>query len=221
MDAPFKGSQRECSHPGCGRPHSAKGWCAAHYLRKIRGDDMDAPLGEPKACSHPGCKRPHSAKGYCSAHYHRKFVLHSDMDAPIRERRRKGEPPAACAWTRCSKLRGFSSGLCARHERRRKDGRPMDGPAYYREAEGWITKQGYRKLRRNGKAVFEHRLVMEAMLSRPLFRQEEVHHKNGIKSDNSPENLELWVSWKGQRVDDLVSFVVAHYQDRLLTAIAA
>jgi hypothetical protein len=60
---------------------------------------------------------------------------------------------------------------------------------------------------------------METLLGRPLLRAEEVHHKNGIKFDNSPGNLELWVSWKGQRVDDLVAFVVEHYLDRVQTQI--
>ncbi len=92
----------------------------------------------------------------------------------------------------------------------------MDGPAYYHEERGWVTKQGYRKIRRDGKAVNEHRVVMEQILGRPLLRKEEVHHKNGIKTDNTPNNLELWVSWKGQRVDDLVDFVVANYRDRLI-----
>lgn len=216
MDAPFKGSQRKCSYPGCNRPHKAKSYCGPHYQRQLRGDDMDAPLGEPKTCSHSGCDRPHNARGYCSAHYHRKFVLHSDMDAPIRERRRKGEPPVKCVWTDCDKLRRFSSGLCPRHERRRKSGSPMDGPAYYHETRGWLDDDGYRRIKINGKDVYEHRLVMEEILGRPLLRQEEVHHKNGIKSDNSPGNLELWVSWKGQRVDDLLDFVTTHYFDALV-----
>lgn len=62
----------------------------------------------------------------------------------------------------------------------------------------------------------QHRLVMERVLGRPLAADETVHHRNGIRTDNRPENLELWVSWQphGSRVEDLVSFakeVLARY----------
>lgn len=76
---------------------------------------------------------------------------------------------------------------------------------------GYIDKSGYRRISlgsRDAGVDVEHRVVMEQMLGRKLLSHETVHHKNGVRTDNRPENLELWSNrhGKGHRVIDQVAF---------------
>jgi HNH endonuclease len=76
-------------------------------------------------------------------------------------------------------------------------------------SKGWI-RRGYRIIRVDGREIPEHRYVMSQMLGRPLLPSETVHHRNGRRDDNRPENLELWSTSQpaGQRIHDKVTWAL-------------
>jgi hypothetical protein len=52
---------------------------------------------------------------------------------------------------------------------------------------------------------------MARQLGRPLRPDESVHHRNGLRADNRPQNLELWSRHQptGARVVDKVAWAVS------------
>lgn len=162
-------------------------------------------------CGFNGCEKPIKSRGYCTGHYNQLSkgkeltVLGSSISKTIE-----------CSFDGCKNKP--SGKWCAAHAwQLRKFGKDGLKPVKNRKPNGagTINKDGYIRIYKpehpnsspHG-TILEHRYVMSEILGRPLLDSEDVHHKNGSRQDNRPENLELWIRSqpRGQRVEDLLDW---------------
>lgn len=168
-----------------------------------------------RTCTVVGCEQvAEAARGMCWKHYAR--VQRNGTTETVRPPR----PP--CSIAGCG-LPNCALGYCNGHYRRfKKHGDPLKGRRTHT-----VTPKGERRIDPAGyvfiNGQLEHRSVMSEMIGRPLRDNESVHHINGIRHDNRPVNLELWTRSQpyGQRVMDLVDWVVREYPEEVHRAMDA
>lgn len=170
-----------------------------------------------RTCAVDGCERQARATGWCQAHYQRWFRLGDPLaGGPPVDKPFRGSAP--CSIDGCDKVSVARTYCRAHYSKWSKYGDPLAGRTKPRFCdEGYIRPQGqgYTQIKTNGGWMLHHRFVMEQMLGRRLEDFENVHHINGRRSDNRPDNLELWVVPQpyGQRAIDLADWVIATYPD--------
>jgi hypothetical protein len=86
----------------------------------------------------------------------------------------------------------------------------------------YVHAAGHPNAHKDGQ-IAVHRLVMAELLGRPLKDSESVHHRNGVRTDNRPENLELRVRYhgSGQAVEDRIEDALWVLREYLPSALSA
>jgi hypothetical protein len=193
---------KPCKAEGCELPQLARGWCSSHYARwRHTGDARESePLSAVDGFTRCArCQRNKENAQFASGNtWCKRCVTTHEAN------RRDGRTCSGCDAVITV---GSASGLCVTCFGM---SRRATAPAKYRTGNGYIQLSAHwdhPNASERGR-ILEHVKVMSDTLGRPLLPGENVHHKNGVRDDNRPENLELWVTSQpsGQRPDDLVAW---------------
>lgn len=179
----------QCIVDGCLNKAKARKLCNIHYLRKWKNGDVFADK--------PSQRGPIDISG-------KKYGRWQVIDIANKSNDGEYNWNCICDCGTKKEIRGGSlrsgesksCGCLAREELKNRI-----GPKSHNWKGGKRNNHGYVHVRAYGHPnaskdgyVFEHRKIMADHIGRPLERNELVHHKNGIRSDNRIENLELLTS---------------------------
>lgn len=211
---------KQCKIDNCRQAQKRlrRDYCYLHYHRIV-------VLGnEESLCKVDSCGTAKKLRcGYCEKHYER-FRRYGD---PLGGGMFRSKRPPACTAGGCTSV-VVARALCSKHYARLTKHGDINGGKFHHSdrRRRWHVNDGGYVVRHepsnpnacpNG-IVYQHRHVMSEMLGRPLCDGENVHHKNGDRADNRPDNLELWIVGQpaGQRAVDVVAWareILATYGD--------
>lgn len=207
---------RDCKYDGCGRTRRGKDYCRAHENQLKKGGPLE-PVKSMKSragtCKGDDgrCEGEIAGDELCRAHWYRQSKGLPLTEIKRRSSSLKGQPCISCAKHGDARKSVSHDGQCSTHSQRRMHGeQDWDRPIKHKSPDGTVayTTRGYRVISRvNGSSSYEHRVIAQQLLGRPLEKGENVHHRNGVRDDNRTDgplridptsgrlrsgNLEIW-----------------------------
>lgn len=161
-----------------------------HWRHKFCSRECAAKWGRPlrqRACEH--CESTFETRTMT-----KRFCSRVCMIAARREKRRLVCPQCGRGFGTADRRQRFCSVRCARLGTRNSGDRAHNWKGGRVNHFGYVRVRapGHPRASKKNPYVLEHILVMERVLGRHLLPNERVHHRNGQRNDNRPENLELW-----------------------------
>lgn len=209
---------RICAVADCSDHVLARGWCTSHYARwRTHGDVRESePLRPAHGFARCGrCQRNKSTEDFASdATWCKRCVTVHESN------RRAGRQCSECLAPITNNSR---SGLCVTcnglSRRATVPNRYLGVGGYVMLTAHWDHPNASDRGR-----IREHVKVMSDILGRPLLPHENVHHINGDRQDNRPENLELWSTSQppGQRIEDKIAWakeLLATYEPECMSMV--
>lgn len=181
---PASNRQTHCS--GCGRRGGVRSCvvCGSSFLVKANTSGLFCS----KKCYGVRCRQEKTKPcAVCAKPFYVRHGARTCSRVCSDVSKRKARPSClACGKTTRLTKNLYCSRICSDNNVNRAPGRRLPDGARR------PTSTGYVMVKVHGHYVLEHRFVMESVLGRSLEPHERIHHRNGKRDDNRPENLELW-----------------------------